>query len=149
MDPSDAEIAVGLIADYWPRSLDAEQTRAWARVIARSQVAFDDLCRAIADMAATRTRPPSLAEIIAAIRPAPVPVPLEQLVDPADVPTEPGEPAPADRGRLWAAHVAALGRVAGERRTLHDHHRGVAACPVCSHPGVWRSCGDPACFCGS
>jgi len=149
VDAADAEIAVGLIADYWPRSLDAEQTRAWARVIARSQVEFDDLCRAIADMAATRTRPPSLAEIIAAIpRQAQVVPPLE-LADPADVPTEPGEPAPADRGRQWASHVAALGRMAGTRRTLHDHRGGIAACPVCSAPGMWRACGDPACFCAS
>lgn len=147
MNPADAEIAVGLIADYWPRSLDAEQTRAWARVIARSGCEFDGLVQAIADMASVRTRPPALAELFAAVKPVLPPVPLEQLVAAEDVPTEPGEPAPADRGRQWAAHVAAIGREAAKRKTEHRHQQGVDRCPVCADPTSWRACGDPSCFC--
>lgn len=146
MTADDAEIAVGLIADYWPRSLDAEQTRAWARVIARSGCGFEELCQAIADMAAVRQRPPALAELFAAVRPVAAPTPIEELVaDVADVPVQPGDPAPVDRGRQWAAHVAAVGRLAAGRKTLHDHHGGIAGCPVCSSPARWVACGTPSC----
>lgn len=147
MDAIDAEIAVGLLNDYWPRTLNDEQCRVWARALARTEAGFELTCQTIADMAAERSRPPTLAELVAAVKPAGSPTPIERLIAPEDVPTDSGPPAPLDRGRQWAAHVANLGRNAAQRRELHDHRHGWERCPVCSMPGDHRRCHSPLCFC--
>lgn len=149
MDVIDAEIAVGLINDYWPRALTVEQCEVWARTLARTGAEFEPTCQAIADMAAERTRPPTLAELCAATRPTGTPTPLEQLVAPEDLPVDSGPPADPDRGRQWAAHVAEIGRNAARRKEQHDHLRGVERCPVCSTPSDHSRCHNPLCFCSS
>lgn len=147
MDAIDAEIAVGLLNDYWPRTLTDEQCRVWARTLARTGADFEPTCQAIADMGAERTRPPTLAELCAAVKPAATPTPIARLVAPEDVPADSGPTAPADRGRGWAAHVANVGRNAAQRKELHDHRNGWQQCVVCSRPGDHRRCHNPLCFC--
>jgi hypothetical protein len=134
VDAIDAEIAVGLVNDYWPRTLGDDQLRAWGRGIVNTE------------MGTTRQRPPTLAELCGALRRPGAPTPVE-LVDPVDVPVDTGPPADPDRGMLWARHVARVGRIASQLRDRHDHGNGWQTCPVCAVRRPWRTCGDPSCFC--
>lgn len=147
MEAIDAEIAVGLLNDYWPRTLTDDQARTWARSLARTDADFEHACQTIADMAAVRPKPPTLAELIAAVRPSGPVTPIEQLVAADDVPVDGGPPAEWDRGRQWAAHVANLGRNAAQRRDFHDHRNGWQRCPVCGSPAVHQVCHNPLCWC--
>lgn len=135
MDLIDAEIAVGLINDYWPHSLDPQQVASWARPIAQTGADFDATCKVIAQLATQQAHRPSLADICTSIRPAPKP----------PEPEDTGPPVPQSRGQAWAAHVASVGRIAAARQEQHDHRLEWLSCPVCTQPGDYSRCSIPNC----
>lgn len=138
MDHQDAEIALGLIGDYWPgRALSDQQTVVWASAITKTGAAFDRTCETIAAYAAESPKPPTLADLCARIRPTNTTndVVIEE------------RPATTPRGRALAAHVSRIGRTIGRRLDEHNHHNGWQNCPVCSKPARDPICGNPDCFC--
>lgn len=140
MHPDDAVTALGLINDYWPTfHLDNQAIDRWARVLTQTGADFDTTAATIATIAGRQPKPPTLADLCAAIRPRALA---------ATAPTEP-RPPPTTRGQAWARHTAQLARTCAARQANHDHHNGWQQCPTCTTPTPTQ-CEQPTCqICGN